>query len=282
MKNSITLFGGRLVSFFSVLMMLSLFGSCVESDETAGSGNVNEKPYRCVSCSTVPEAKAANDNTSSGIYRGVFSGGTMTFDVYNSSETITGKIYFNDHETVDLTARIGSFVEGVFATTLTGILDGNKISLDFRVNEDGTNPRVLSFILPEETKKPLARIYVIKEKSNSMAEVFQGTYFEKNRAVPSNSPVVINRNDGGGYSSETDNKLGSSSLILSRGDKVWVAYANMNSGSKIADSGVIVGNELKSSESGKTVAFLLSDELNGIDSSSTLGLPVYLYSIRVR
>ena len=61
--------------------------SCTKSD----SKKKTTVSYLCSTCKAAPDAVAANDNTSKGIYKGVVVGstGTIQFDIDNAGSTIT-------------------------------------------------------------------------------------------------------------------------------------------------------------------------------------------------
>ncbi|MEI9954995.1 MAG: hypothetical protein WDM90_01450 [Ferruginibacter sp.] len=57
----------KLPVIFAILS-ITLFAGCKKSDST------NSTSYTCTTCKTAPDAKAANDGSSKGIYKGVVIG----------------------------------------------------------------------------------------------------------------------------------------------------------------------------------------------------------------
>lgn len=154
--------------------------------------------YTCASCTTTPEAIAANDNTSKGIYKGVIIGssGTIKFDLANNDTTI--KAYMTiDGTSVTLTATVKWSAGSSYVSAFTGTMNGSPVSITFSVNPDGTNPTVTSINIPGH---PNATLEVAKETSAGLLKCFEGT-----------------------YSNATTGKSGTFNLVLSTSLKKWYA-----------------------------------------------------------
>jgi len=130
--------------------------------------------YTCTTCTTTPEAKAANDNTSKGIYKGVIIGssGTIKFDLANGDSTI--KAYMTiDGTAVTLTAAVKWSAGASYVSSFTGTMNGSPVSITFSVNPDGTSPTVTASDIPGH---PNATLEIAKETSAGLLKCYEGTY----------------------------------------------------------------------------------------------------------
>ncbi len=130
--------------------------------------------YTCTSCSATPDAVAAYDNSSKGIYKGtvVGSSGTIKFNIGNNDSTITATMDI-DGTTVILTATIRWAGGSSYTSPFTGTMGGQPVSITFSVGSDGSNPLVVSANIPGH---PGAVLTVTKETSTNLIMVFEGTY----------------------------------------------------------------------------------------------------------
>jgi hypothetical protein len=132
------------------------------------------EPFKCTSCTTQPQALAANDASSKGIYKGIIIGssGTIAFNVLNGGTTINAVMVL-DGTTVNLTSSI-TWVSGQpYVAPFTGTLNGGAVTINFSVNASGTGPAVLSATIPGHGS---AQFRLVKETSTSLLEAFEGTY----------------------------------------------------------------------------------------------------------
>ena len=83
------------------LLAILSFSACKKSDDTAAPA------YTCTTCKTTPDALAANDASSKGIYKGVVIGssGTIIINIANGGTTITAVMVI-DGVTVNLTSAV--------------------------------------------------------------------------------------------------------------------------------------------------------------------------------
>ena len=74
----------KIIPLFALTGLL-FFTACKKSDDAAAPA------YTCATCHTTPDALAANDANSKGIYKGVVIGssGTLTINIANGGTTIT-------------------------------------------------------------------------------------------------------------------------------------------------------------------------------------------------
>jgi hypothetical protein len=130
--------------------------------------------FTCVSCTTQPQALAANDGSSKGIYKGIIIGssGTIAFNVLNSGTTISAVMVI-----VGITVNLASSITWVsgqpYVAPFTGTLNGAAVTINFSVNASGTGPAILSATIPGHGS---AQFRLVKETSNSLLEAFEGTY----------------------------------------------------------------------------------------------------------
>ena len=124
------------------------------------------------SFSNDPEANAAFDDSAQGIYKGVFVGSS-------------GVVYVNINNDEDDDLSVKMIIDGtthIFSTEET-ITPGESIdgltftngdmSFDFYANADGSDAEIYNVNFPDH---PNAFVILGKEYSDSLVEVFQGTY----------------------------------------------------------------------------------------------------------
>lgn len=200
----------------------------------------NTSDYTCTTCKTVPDAIAANNTSSKGIYKGVIIGssGTISFNVANNGAAITALMII-DGTTVNLTSAI-TWVSGQpYVADFTGVLNGAAVTIHFSVSTDGTNPIVTSSNIPGH---PNATLNIVKETSTSLIECFEGIY---NSSKP---------------------ETGTFNIILSRSLGLWtgVARAAGTTSTSNAGTGSITNNNLiDPSQNNKSIGTLNGDALNG-------------------
>lgn len=143
---------------------LGLF-SCKKSSEDA---------YKCSACITTAEAKAANDASNKGIYKGVVIGSTgfIKFDVQNDGSTISAVMVL-DGQTVNLTSSVSVVNGSPYIAPFTGTMNGSAVSITFSVDASGENPVITSSTIPGH---PTAEFELVKETSTALVEAFIGTY----------------------------------------------------------------------------------------------------------
>ena len=135
-----------------MLFCLLLITGC-KKDTTA--------PYKCTTCVTTPDAVAAHDASSKGIYKGIVIGstGTVVPLLNGITSTLTS--------TINWTA--GQPYVGVFA----GTFNGSPASINFSVGLSGGTPTVTSSNIPGH---PNTVFNIIKETSTSLVECFEGRF----------------------------------------------------------------------------------------------------------
>lgn len=156
-----------------VVAMFFLLNGCKKKEDDKPTTPTTPS-YTCASCTTAPEAKAANDNTSKGIYKGIIIGssGTIKFDLANGDSTI--KAYMTiDGTSVTLTASVKWVSGSSYVSAFTGTMNGSPVSITFSVNPDGTNPTVTSSSIPGHAN---ATLEIAKETSASLLKCYEGTY----------------------------------------------------------------------------------------------------------
>ena len=218
--------------FLVILLSSSAFFSCKKEKEA-------EKPYECATCTRQPQALAANDNSSKGIYKGIFVGssGTIKFDLANNGSTMTAVLVI-DGTTINLSANVAWQAGQSYVAPFTGMYNGQPITINFSVGATGTTPTVTSSSIPDH---PNAAFTIIKETSSSLVEAFEGTY---TTTLPEN---------------------GTFNMLLSRPLAKWSAIARKN-GTTAASTvnGIISGNNLiDPANNNRVVATISGDGVSG-------------------
>jgi len=230
------------VPFLLAMLTILSFASCKKDDAPA------DPPYNCVTCKTVPDALAANDASSKGIYKGIVLGssGTITFDIANNGTSITA-IMIIDGVTVNLTSAVTWVAGQPYVADFTGTLNGSPVTISFSVGLSGNTPTVTSSTIPGH---PNATLVGVKETSNNLIECFEGNY------------------------STTAPETGTFNLILSRSLGLFGGVSR-ETGTTTDDDidGTIVNNKLIDSSSGTVVGTLTDDEINGsfVDGNGKTG-----------
>jgi hypothetical protein len=218
---------------FAAMLMISFF-ACKKSDDAVVD------PYKCATCKTTPDALAANNSSSKGIYKGVVIGssGTISFDIANNGTAITA-IMIIDGITVNLTSAVTWVAGVVYVAPFTGTLSGQPVTITFSVGATGGTPTVTSSSIPGH---PNTSLTIIKETSTGLVECFEGSY------------------------STTLPETGTFNIILSRTLAVWsgVARKTGNNSTSNAGSGTIVNNKLiDPSQNNNSIGTINGDDLNG-------------------
>ena len=221
----------RVQVYSLLIVMISILFSCKKEN--------TEEPYKCTTCKTTPDAVAAHDASSKGIYKGVIvaSTGTIVFDVQNGGTTITAKLTI-DGTVVNLTAS-QSWVSGQpYVSAFTGTLNGQPVSINFSVGISGNTPTVTSSNIPGHSN---ATFVIVKETSTNLIEAYEGTF-------------------------TGTQKSGTLNLILSKSSNSWYGAAKSN-GSTTSNnfSGSLNGSSINGLGPSNTVVTgtLGNDIING-------------------
>ncbi|MBK7958278.1 MAG: hypothetical protein IPK03_09260 [Bacteroidetes bacterium] len=218
------------LTIFMVASLLTVFLSACKKDATS---------YTCTTCKTTPDALAANDNSSKGVYKGIVIGssGTIMFDVMNSGSTITATLVI-DGVTTTLTSNVVWSGNSAYVGNFTGTMNGSPVSIKLSLNIDGSDPMITSSDIPGH---PNATFDIIKETSQNLVECFEGTY-------------------------ETDKpETGVFNLLLSRTAKIFGGRSRKTGSTETNGfSGIITSaNELKDNKSGIIFGTLTGDVISG-------------------
>ncbi|MER3470785.1 MAG: hypothetical protein C4330_05495 [Chitinophagaceae bacterium] len=151
----------------AVIISTTLFTACKKDEK-------KDDTYTCTTCKSTPDALAANDNTSKGVYKGTLIGssGTIMFNIMNGVSNISA-ILTVDGISATLTST-ATWVSGQpFLATFTGTWNNQPTSLTFAVAADGTNPTITAYTIYGH---PTVSFYLYKELSTAQVRVFEGTY----------------------------------------------------------------------------------------------------------
>lgn len=201
--------------------------------------NQIDESYTCSTCKVSPEALAANDASSKGIYKGVIIGssGTVKFDIGNNGTTITAVLVV-DGTTVNLTSNVTWISGQSYTSAFTGTLNGTPASITFSVGATGQNATIVASNIPGHQN---AVFTLVKETSSSLIECFEGTY------------------------STTAPESGTFNLILSRSLKRFEGVSRKNGSNEQnkLEGTINANNGLVEKEDGTVVATLSGDKLVG-------------------
>lgn len=218
------------------------FTACKKSDDPAPA-----PAYTCTTCKTTPDAVAANDASSKGIYKGVVIGssGTIMFNIANSGTAITA-VMIIDGTTANLSSAVAWVAGQAYVAGFTGTLNGSALTINFSVAVNGSIATVTSATIPGHTN---ASFNIIKETSVALVECWEGTYHS------------------------TKPEDGTLNFILSKNTNIWlgVARANGTTASGNAGSGTIVNNNLVDpTQNNQSLGTLNGDNLSGsfLDNNS--------------
>jgi hypothetical protein len=174
-------------TLLSVIVIFVTAMGCKKKDK---DDTTTTTSYSCAACTTAPEAVAANDNTSKGIYKGIIVGssGTIKFDIGNTDSTL--KAYMTiDGVTVTLTATVKWAAGTSYVSPFTGTMNGSDVSITFSVDQTGANPTVTAMNIPGH---PNASLAISKETSTSLVKCFEGTYTNATTGKNGTFDLVLN------------------------------------------------------------------------------------------
>ena len=201
--------------------------------------------FKCMSCKATPDALAANNSSSKGVYKGIVIGstGTIMFDIANNGSTITAVLII-DGVTVNLTSNV-TWVSGQpYIAPFTGNLYGTTVTINFSVGLSGGTPTVTSSNIPGH---PNASINIIKETSSNLVECFEGTY------------------------TTTLPETGLLNIIILRSLNTWAAITRKTGATSSNNANGTINNNslIDPSQNNRTVGVLNTDEINGsfVDSN---------------
>jgi hypothetical protein len=222
----------RVIIYLMVLSAAITIGSCKKDKD-----DKNPSTYKCTTCVSTPDAVAANDGSSKGVYKGIVIGstGTIEFSVLNGSNDIAATMVI-DGTTVTLTSSIQWVNGSAYVAPFTGQLNGQPVTITFSVQPDGSEPQILSSDIPGH---PNASFTLVKETSNALIECFEGTY------------------------STTRPESGTFNILLSRTLAKWGGEARENGQSGTDDISGIISNGTLLDDGGNLIGTLSGDNITG-------------------
>jgi hypothetical protein len=224
----------RVIICLMVLSSVITIGSCKKDKDDNSNPSSN---YKCTSCVSTPDAVAANDGSSKGVYKGILIGstGTIEFAVMNGTNDITATMVI-DGTTVTLTSSIQWANGSPYVAPFTGQLNGQPVAITFSVQQDGSNPQILSSDIPGH---PNASFTLVKETSNALIECFEGTY------------------------TTTRPESGTFNILLSRALGKFGGEARENGQTETDDVSGTINNGSLVDENGHTLGTLSGDNISG-------------------
>ncbi|ESU22728.1 hypothetical protein FEDK69T_19880 [Flavobacterium enshiense DK69] len=271
MKNSIAIGNLKSLGFSCLALIAGLFiYSCSDDDDGVPPDTTTSRtPYVCPTCASTSQALPENDNAARGIYKGVFSEGTIAINFRNDVQMAYGVVYYKNRIiSLSESPVLVEATEKPFFASLRGVYENSPVTLTFSVDEDGSNPMLLDFTIAGNST---FSSNIFKEKSTTLIEDYEGNYFLSANANPSGGlgqiPVPdldsAGRVDPGlALPSANAPIVGNLRLVLSRSDGMWTLFKTMNKSNSVLDFGTIESGSLVSTVSGKRAAYLRSDEVN--------------------
>lgn len=230
----------RFLTIMSLLLTASLFigfTACKKSSD-------GEQSYTCATCSKTPTAKAENNASNKGVYKGtvVGSSGVLVLDVVNAGTTATGTLTI-DGKVATLTANSIPQAGQAYSTTFSGNLNGQGITITFSVGATGANPAIISSGIAGHLS---AVFQLVKETADNLITCYEGT--------------TTGIKDSGASQS------GQLNLVVSSKTNTWMALST-SAGSSTANfvTGTVSGNVF-TCDCGTTtsvVGTLSGDQING-------------------
>lgn len=146
---------------YRTLLIFSLFIFSCSNDDDSNSDNNG--------LTETPQAVAQFDNSNFGIYKGVFIGSSGIVVVnMNNDGSVSATMIIDE---VTYTFNTNDVVQENQQTTIN-FISGNN-SFTFSVSSDGTNPMVSNLMIEGH---PNANILLVKETSEVVTKLFEGTY----------------------------------------------------------------------------------------------------------
>lgn len=160
-------------SIVTILLSGLVLLSC-SKDETSDQQPDNQNPSNVsLSVENSPSAKAADDNKSSGVYKGTFVGSSGSFKLVLENDSILGILELDGQGYLLTTASISSSDLGGKITNALFTDATGTVSLTFSVNEDGSNPQASVTIVGHNQ----IRVTVKKERSFSHVRSYEGKFY---------------------------------------------------------------------------------------------------------
>lgn len=165
-----------------------------------------ENPYICTTCVKTPQALAANNVSSKGIYKGVFFGstGVISFDIQNNSSSVTATLIIDAVTVLFSTSAVPQSGQS-YTASFTGIFNNQPASINFSVGANGSSPVITSANIPGH---PNIAFSLLKETSANLVECFEGTSKGSTNNIPESGKfnLVLSRSAGTWYALSIDDR----------------------------------------------------------------------------
>lgn len=149
----------------SILAGLIIIAACSKNDEkpSQGGGLVNQ-----------PEAIAANDAKSGGVYKGVILGSSGTLKIVLQNNTVSAVVTIDGvTKSLSATNLPANWTSGSALTDVTFSGENGTWTLSFSVEANGQNPSVEDIVIPGHTG---AVAEIAKETSTFQIKAYEGRY----------------------------------------------------------------------------------------------------------
>lgn len=158
-------------AYIPILFAITLLVSCKKKTEdsvTPQDTTPTVTPaYKCTTCKSTPDAKAAYDNSNLGVYKGVLIGSSGTFTITMQENDTTASLSFDGKNLVLTKTKFDTTGGNLEAT-----FKSDSVLLSISVSSNGSIATVIAAI----PGHPNIITSVLKEKSNVLVKAFEGSY----------------------------------------------------------------------------------------------------------
>lgn len=166
----------RIIRMLCLILLTASVYSCSKDEK--------EEPKAVATLATSPEAKAAYDNNSGGVIKGVLVGssGIFKFSLKNGNDSVYCKVTFDGVSGTLTTTELNSWTPGqaISNAHFTGMLGATAVSVSLSSAADGTGI---------STSFEIANHFVVatplKETSTLLVKAYEGTY--RNSTISNNA-----------------------------------------------------------------------------------------------
>jgi hypothetical protein len=159
-------------NFYAILFFCCLFSGCTDDDNQATFTTPTATSF-----ASKPEAKQMFDNSYKGIYKGIIIGnisGSIYVDLYNDNK-IWARFQTENLETYVLenVPLLEDDGEDKSTYLIKFRFANENMSFELKLDEYGNNISTSNFNFYSNT---ISRVFILKEKSNSLIKCYTGTY----------------------------------------------------------------------------------------------------------
>lgn len=209
-----------------------------------------EPGFVCSSCKTVPDAKAENNASSKGVYKGIVVGstGTILIDILNSGSVMKATMIL-DGITVNFTSSMAWVSGQPLATEFTGTANSQNYAFNFNTDAVGGNATTSSLSIPGH---PVISFQLIKETSDNLVKCYEGSTEGKkdSGAAQAGSLNVVISSKTNTWTALSKDKLGSSGGVNFVAGTLNGNTLNCDCGPTTTVTGVLDNDEIRGTYKG--------------------------------